>query len=62
LENHHLFVVDGHNLHITIEVEAKVRQVGLHLVILSFHKSHALLPLFLDHSNVYSGFIMTLGQ
>jgi hypothetical protein len=44
-ENPHLLILDGHNLHVTIEVVAKAKEVGLHLVTLPSHTSHALQPL-----------------
>ena len=45
LENPHLLILDEYNSHVTIEVVAKTKKVGLHLVILSSHTSHALQPL-----------------
>jgi hypothetical protein len=44
-ENPHLLVLDGHNSHVTIEVVEKAKEVGLHLVTLPSHISHALQPL-----------------
>jgi hypothetical protein len=44
-ENPHLLILNGHNSHITIEVVAKAKEVGLHLVNLPSHTSHALQPL-----------------
>jgi hypothetical protein len=37
--------LDGHNSHVTIEVVEKAKEVGLHLVTLPSHTSHALQPL-----------------
>ena len=45
MENPQLLILDGHNSHITIKVVAKAKEVGLHLVTLPSHISHALQPL-----------------
>jgi hypothetical protein len=45
VENPHLLILDRHNSHVTIEVVAKAKEVGLHLVTLPSHTSHALQPL-----------------
>jgi hypothetical protein len=37
--------LDGHNLHVTIEVVEKAKEVGLHLVTLPSYTSHVLQPL-----------------
>ncbi len=48
--NHHLFILNGHNLHVTIDVVHKTMNVGLDLITLPSHTSHALQPL--DISNL----------
>jgi hypothetical protein len=42
---HHLLILDGHNSHIMLNVVHKARSVGLDLVTLPSHTSHALQPL-----------------
>ena len=44
-ERRHLLILDGHNLHVTLEVVHKCREVGLDLMILPSHMSHRLQPL-----------------
>jgi hypothetical protein len=44
-KNPHLLILDGHNSYVTIEVVAKAKEVGLQLVTLHSHTSHALQPL-----------------
>jgi hypothetical protein len=41
----HIFIMDGHNLHVLIEVVKKARSVGLHLLTLPSHSNHAKQPL-----------------
>ena len=41
----HLLILDGHNLHVTLEVVHKCREVGLDLMTLPSHTSHRLQPL-----------------
>jgi hypothetical protein len=45
LASPHLLIVDGHSSHITIDVVEKARAVGLHLLMLPSHCSHAMQPL-----------------
>ena len=47
-EGRHLLIVDGHNLHVTLEVVHKCKGVGLDLLTLSNHTSHKLQPLDVD--------------
>jgi hypothetical protein len=47
LTNWHLLVLDGHNSRVTINVVHKVRRLGLGLITLPSHTSHAL-----QHLNV----------
>jgi hypothetical protein len=42
--NCHLFILDGHNSHVTLDVMHKAMGVGLNLIILSSHISHVLQP------------------
>jgi hypothetical protein len=41
----HLLILDGHNSHITLEVAKAAKNVGLDLISLPSHTSHALQPL-----------------
>jgi hypothetical protein len=41
----HLFILDGHNSHVTLEVVREARRAGLDLLTLPSHTSHALQPL-----------------
>ena len=41
-EHRHLFILDGHNSHVTLEVVQKARAIGLDLLSLPSHMSHAL--------------------
>jgi hypothetical protein len=43
--SHHLFIVDGHNSHITIEVIWKAAQAGIDMLNFPSYTSHALHPL-----------------
>jgi len=43
--NRHLLILDGHNLHVTLNVLHKAMGVGLNLITLPSHTSHALQPL-----------------
>jgi hypothetical protein len=43
--NRHLFLLNGHNSHVTLEVVHKARNVVLDFIILPFHMSHVLHPL-----------------
>lgn len=45
LEHRHLLILDGHNSHVTLEVARLAKTVGLDLITLPFHTSHALQPL-----------------
>jgi hypothetical protein len=40
--NHHLLILNGHNSHVTIDVVHKTMSVGLVLISLQSHTSHAL--------------------
>jgi hypothetical protein len=41
----HLLIMDGHSSHVTIDVVEKEKVVGLHLLMLPSHCSHAMQPL-----------------
>jgi len=45
LTNSHLFVLDGHGSHVTLETIEQVKEFGLDMIILPSHTSHALQPL-----------------
>ena len=45
LERHHLFILDGHNSHVKLEVVHDAKSTRLDLLTLLSHTSHALLPL-----------------
>jgi hypothetical protein len=40
-----LLIMDGHSIHVTIDVVRKAKAVGLHLLTLPSHYSHAMQPL-----------------
>jgi hypothetical protein len=40
--NHHLLILNSHNSHVAINIVHKTRGLGLNLIILSSHTSHAL--------------------
>jgi hypothetical protein len=42
--NHHLLILNDHNLHVAINVVHKTMSVGLDLITLPSHTSHALQP------------------
>ena len=44
-ENRHFLIVDGHNSHVTLDVAHTARKVGLDLLTISSHTSHATQPL-----------------
>jgi hypothetical protein len=44
-EHRHLLILDGHLSHVSVEVVKKARSVGLDLLSLPSHTSHALQPL-----------------
>ena len=44
-EHQHLFILDSHNSHVTLEVAVEAKKVGLDMVTLPSHTSHALQPL-----------------
>jgi hypothetical protein len=44
LINQHLLILDGHNLHVTIDIVHKARKMRLELTTLPSHTSHALKP------------------
>ena len=43
-EQWHLLIIDGHNLHVTMDVVMKAMEVGLDLVTLPLYTSHRLQP------------------
>ena len=45
LQNRHVLILDGHNLHVTLEVVRISMEFGLDIVSLPSHTSHALQPL-----------------
>jgi hypothetical protein len=44
-EQRHLLIQDGHNSHVTLDVAMKAKRMGLDLLTLPSHTSHALQPL-----------------
>ena len=44
-EHRHLLILDGHNSDVTLEVAVEAKKVGLDMVTLPSHTSHALQPL-----------------
>jgi hypothetical protein len=44
-QRHHLLILDGHNSHVILDVVIEAKRVGLDLLILPSHTSHALHPL-----------------
>jgi hypothetical protein len=44
-ENRHLLVLDGHGSHVTLRVVCKATKIGLDVISLPSHTSHALQPL-----------------
>jgi len=70
-QRRHLLVLDGHNSHVTLEVACHVKSVGLDLVTLPSHTSHALQSLdcsvfktFKQHFKAYRDYwtYMNLGE
>ena len=45
VDSPHLLIMDGHSSHITMDVICRAREVGLHLLTLPSHCSHAMQPL-----------------
>ena len=45
VDSPHLLIMDGHSSHITMDVVCRAREVGLHLLTLPSHCSHAMQPL-----------------
>jgi hypothetical protein len=45
LSSRHLLILDGHRSHVTVDVVKTARSVGLDLLTLPYHTSHALQPL-----------------
>lgn len=66
-ENHrHLLILDGHNSHVTLEVAKAAMHIGLDLLTLPSHTSHALQPLdlsvfkpFKQHFRMYRDYWMS---
>jgi hypothetical protein len=63
-ERRHLLILDGHNSHVTLEVVLEAKRVGLDLLTLPSHTSHALQPLevsvfkpFKQHFREYRDFL-----
>ena len=44
-ERRHLLILDGHNLHVTLDVIREARAAGLDILMLPAHTSHAMQPL-----------------
>ncbi|MCO5606566.1 hypothetical protein L7F22_060754 [Adiantum nelumboides] len=44
-ENRHLLILDGHGSHVSLDVVAKVKTLGIDIVTLPAHRSHKLQPL-----------------
>ncbi len=42
--NQHLFILDGHGSHVTLQVVTQAQQIGLKLLALLAHTSHVLQP------------------
>jgi hypothetical protein len=42
---HHLLIFNGHGSHVTVDVVKTARSVGVDLIMLPSHKSHAMQPL-----------------
>jgi hypothetical protein len=51
-EHRHLFILDGHISHVNVEVVQEGRRVGLDLLTLPSHTSHALQPLDVSVSSL----------
>jgi len=45
LTNKHLFILNGHGFHVTLEAIEQTKEFGLDMIILPLHTSHALQPL-----------------
>jgi hypothetical protein len=58
-EHCHRFILDGHNSHVTLEVVMEAKRVGLDLLTLPSHTSHALQPL--DVSNLLNNIFGSIG-
>jgi hypothetical protein len=43
--NRHLLIMDGHGSHVTLEAIEHAKDIGLDMITLPFHTSHALQPL-----------------
>jgi hypothetical protein len=43
--NKHLLILDGHDNHVTLETIEHAKDIGLDMITLPFHTSHALQPL-----------------
>ena len=44
-KNRHLLIMDGHNSHVTLDVAHMARKIGLDLLTIPSHTSHAIQPL-----------------
>jgi len=42
LTNRHLLIINGHGNHVTLEVIQHAKHIGLDMITLPFHTSHAL--------------------
>jgi hypothetical protein len=45
LTNRHLLIINGHGSHVTLEAIERAKDIGLDMITLPFHTSHALQPL-----------------
>jgi hypothetical protein len=44
--NRHLLILDGHDSHVTLKAIKHAKDIGLDMITLPFHTSHALQPLY----------------
>lgn len=59
--NRHPFVMDGHNLHNTMDIMLQVHHMGLYLVTLPSHTSHALQLLDVASFKPFTTFLEAFG-
>ena len=52
-ENRHLLIMDGHNSHVTLDIAHTTRKVGLDLLTIPSHTSHATQPLEVSIFNLF---------